>query len=134
MDLPARAPSLASRSASLRPIMPAPPMMRTFMLSPASTQRYAAGLGPAEAFNCRAARLVFAADPALVAARVDFFQQPRVVQVARIRLAAIGRVGDLVVTGEGRVLLHGDGHVAVLDLPVINVELKTKVGLRPPRR
>ena len=65
-----------------------------------SPQRHAAGLGPAEAFDRAAARPVLAADLALVAAGVDLLQQPAIVQIALVGLAAIGRVGDLVVAGE----------------------------------
>src|SRR5260370_4446421 len=96
-----------------------------------SPERYAGSLGPSEALDGAAARLVFAADPALVAAGVDLLQQPAVVQVAFVRLAAIGRVGDLVVASEGRVLLDGDGDVAILDLAVVEGELQAQIRLPP---
>src|SRR5262245_4657240 len=120
--------------------MPAPPVMRTFMGSschPSAPrlvhqglpQRDAAGLGPAEALEGGAARLVLAADPAVVAAGIYLGEQPAVVEVARVRLTAIGRVGDLVVAREGGVFLDRDGHVAILDLPVIDVELQAETWL-----
>ena len=185
--MPASAPSFASRSASLRPIMPAPPMMRTFMVSPRvpvserASRRSLSPLGrgceamtygrmrcPTTSIACGAvshsAELVrgllsregplirpagtfsprgeghaafahkarqhhpsftpqAAAQPRpstvprrglysqptqpVIAAGVDLLQQPAIVQVARVGLAAVGRVGDLVVAGEGRVLLDG---------------------------
>src|SRR5215510_12143888 len=92
-------------------------------------QRDAAGLGPAEALERGAARLVLAADPAVVAAGIDLGEQPAVVEVARVGLTAVGRVGDLVVARESFVLLHRDGNVAVLDLTGIDVELQAKIWL-----
>src|SRR5262245_29827021 len=92
-------------------------------------QRDAAGLGPAEAFQRGAARLVLAADPALVAARVELGEQPAVVEVASIGLSAVGRVGDLVVAREAGILPHRDGDVAVLHLTVIDVELQAEIWL-----
>src|SRR5204863_238474 len=122
MALPASAPSFASRSASLRPTIPAPPMMRTFMTSPQSVipglvpgihqqapeqtarwipvtstgmttspQRHAAGLGPPEALDGAAARLVLAADPALAAGGGAVAQ--RRLQVGVEDLLAAGRGG-----------------------------------------
>src|SRR5215470_2967057 len=94
--------------------------------SPRLPQRDVARLGPAKALDGGAARLVLAADPAVIAAGVDLGEQPAIVEIAHVGLAAVGGIGDLVVAGEGGVLLHGDGHVAVLDLPVIDVKLQAE--------
>src|SRR5262245_56502222 len=53
-------------------------------------QCHAAGLGPDKPLDGAATGLVFAADVAGVAAGVDLLQQPGVVEIAGIWLAAIG--------------------------------------------
>src|SRR5262249_1099134 len=93
------------------------------------SQRDAAGLGPAEALQRAPARLVLAADPAVVAARIDFGEQPAVVEVARVGLAAVGWVGDLVMARERGVFSHRHGNVAILHLTVIDVELQAEIWL-----
>src|SRR5688572_15065743 len=75
-------------------------------------QRHPARRRPFQAFYRAGTRPVLAADPSVVAAGVDLLEQPSVVEIARIRFAAIGRIGDLVMPGQPSVLLKRDGHVA----------------------
>src|SRR5262249_44052016 len=121
-------PSPARRRASLLPIMPAAPMMRTFMMPPPSSERDAAGRGPGKARDGAGARAIFAADIAGKGTVVDQAKQPTVVHLARVRLAAIGWTGDLIVAGERRELHQGGRHVALRHLAVIEVQLQAKIG------
>src|SRR5690606_9384361 len=130
IGLPPRWPSFASRWASFWPIMPAPPMMSTFIVYPSqSAEAHAAALGPFQSFDRAPPRPVFAADPAVEPGFVDQPEEPRVIQLALVRLAAIGRIGKLVVAGERRVLTDCRSHVAFHHLPVVNVELQFEIWL-----
>src|SRR4051812_34054775 len=50
---------------------------------------------PGQAFECRGARLVLAADPAAIADRIEMAEQERIVDLAGAGLVTAGIVGEL---------------------------------------
>src|SRR5690606_20303150 len=89
-------------------------------------QAHAAALRPLQSLDRTAPRLVLAADPAFVSGLVDQAEEPAIVELPLVRLAAIGWIGDLVMRGQRGVLADRGGDVAFHDLPVVDVELQAK--------
>src|SRR3954452_19790012 len=73
-------------------------------------------------------RVVLEADPAVVAEAVDRVEDEREVDLARARLAAPGRVGDLDVGDAREVLLDRRDEVPLHALHVVRVVLEAHVG------
>ena len=90
---PASVPRASSVRASRAPTKPAPPVIRSFMVS--LSGRVGTSRGRPRCRQGRRDGSVFAADPAAVAERVDQVEQVAVVDFADIGLVALGHAGDL---------------------------------------
>ena len=74
-----------------------------------------------------AARIVFAADEAVIAKPVQLLEQERIVQFLAVGLVARRDAGDLDMADDRHHLAQRHGHVAMHDLAMIDVELQFQV-------
>src|SRR5271166_3815911 len=82
---------------------------------------------PAKAFARTRARIVLAADEAVVAEAVQFREQERIVELLARRLVARWHACDLDMTGDPHHPPQRHGHVPVQDLTMVDVELQLEV-------
>src|SRR5579872_4350927 len=94
--------------------------------SPAPASRFPPHiwLEPGEAIEGLAARVIFAADKAVVTEPVELVEQEWIVQFFIVRLVARGDARDLDVARDRHHLAQPHGHVAMQYLAVIDVELQ----------
>ena len=77
---------------------------------------------------------VFAADPAVIANLVEELEQIGVVDLAAIRLVALGDAGDLHMRVTARKAADMRGEIALHDLAMIEIELQLQIRRVRPRR
>src|ERR1700730_14089802 len=128
IGLPIKLPRSRRRRASRCPRKPAPPVIRIFMVPSRTLQ---IRFDPAESVGCRCFRPVFAADPALVAERIDEVEQIRIIQFAQVRFMPLRHTCDLDMADARmrafHVALELDCEIALHDLAVVTIELHLQV-------
>ena len=83
---------------------------------------------PSESRSSLRARIVFAADIIVIAQAVELIEEVRVVEFLAVGLMARGDGGDLDMTDDPLQVAERNRHVAVQDLPMVDVELQLDVG------
>jgi len=89
-----------------------------------SCKRHAALFRPVQPIPCCTARLVLAPDPPRETRCRNMLKQIAIVHLTVVGLAPIGRARNLIVPGQRTKFRDGPGHVTLLDLPVVEVELQ----------
>src|ERR1700722_18317626 len=87
------------------------------------------GLKPGEPFDGAGARIVFASDSAVVAKPVELREQEGEVELLAVRLVSRWDGCDLDVADDRLQRAERHRHIAVQDLPVIDIELQLHVRL-----